>query len=401
MSSSRHITLPTGFLAAGVDCGLKASGKEDLAIIAGEADLAAAIVATRNQVVGAPVVHNRAILPRGYGRVRAMAINSGNSNACTGKAGLADARAMACAAAEQLGTDARKILLASTGIIGHRLPMAKIRKGIAAAAKALSRRNDRAVLRAMMTTDTREKFAVAGLQIGGRKVTIAGIVKGSGMIAPSLATMISVITTDAAVTPAALHKALTAAVRATFNTITIDSDTSTSDTVALLASGTAGNKTVTAGPPGYGKFAAAVAGVCGSLARAVVADGEGATKVIEVTVCGARSAREAEIAAKSVADSPLVKCAIHGCDPNWGRIVAALGKSAAKITPDKLSVSIGDTRVFSLGRPRRFKAHRIARYMRGKTVKIICDLGLGRGAYTALTCDLSRDYVTVNADYHT
>lgn len=400
MKKSRHITLPKGFVAAGVACGIKTSGK-DLAIIAGQEDLAAAMLTTRNQVVGAPVLHNRAILPRGCGRVRALVINSGNSNACTGKAGLADARATAAAAARQLGADALKILVASTGIIGRRLPMDKIRKGIAAAARALSRRNDRDALRAMMTTDRREKAAVARLQIGGRKVTIAGIVKGSGMIAPSLATMISVITTDAAVTPPALHKALVAAARTSFDAITIDGDTSTSDTVVLLASGAAGNKSITGGSRGWGKFAAAVAGVCGSLARAVVADGEGATRVIEVTVRGARSAREAQIAAKSVANSPLVKCAVHGCDPNWGRIVAALGKSAAKIAADKLSVSIGGTRVFSRGGPRRFQAHRVAGYMRGKTVKIICDLGLGRGGYTALTCDLSREYVTVNAYYHT
>lgn len=401
MKKPRHITLPKGFVAAGVACGLKGSGKKDLAVIAGKEDLAAAIVATRNQVVGAPILHNRELLPRGCGRVRGMVINSGNSNACTGKAGLADARAMAVAAARQLGTDARKILIASTGIIGHRLPMDKIAKGITAAAKALSTRNDRNVLRAIMTTDTREKSAVARLQIGGAKITVAGIVKGSGMIAPSMATMISVITTDAAVTPPALHKALIAAARTSFNAITIDGDTSTSDTVVLLASGAAGNKTMTARSPGWGKFAEVVGEVCARLARAVVADGEGATKTIEVMVHGARSVREAEIAAKAVANSPLVKCAVHGCDPNWGRIAAALGKSAAKISPDTLSVSIGRTRVFSRGRARRFHPSRVAGYMRGKTVKIRCDLGLGRGDYTALTCDLSREYVTINADYHT
>ncbi len=401
MTQSRHITLPQGFVAAGVACGLKGSGKKDLAIIAGQQDLAAAILTTRNQVVGAPVLHNRAILPRGCGTVRGLVVNSGNSNVCTGKAGLADARVMAAGVARCLGTDLRKVLVASTGIIGHRLPMDKIQKGIAAAAKALSRRNDRNVLRAIMTTDTREKSAVARVQIGRHKVTIAGIVKGAGMIAPSLATMISVITTDAAVTPAALHKSLVAAARTSFDTITIDSDTSTSDIVALLASGAAGNKTITAGSPGYATFAATVAEVCGALARAVVADGEGATKVIEVMVRGARNAREAQIAAKAVANSPLVKCAVNGCDPNWGRVAAALGKSAAKVTADKLSISIGDTKVFSRGMPRGFKAGKVSRYMRGKTVRIACDLGLGRGEYTALTCDLSRKYVTINAYYHT
>ncbi len=393
--------MPLGFQAAGVKCGIKESASEDLGVIAAERDTSAAIVTTRNQVVGAAVLWCRKVLPRGYGKVRAMVINSGCSNVCTGEAGLRDAEQMASHAAQLLETQPEKVLVASTGIIGQRLPMEKIRAGIGAAVASLGRKNDRAALRAIMTTDTREKSAVVRRKIGGREVTVGGMVKGSGMIAPSMATMIAVLTTDAAVSPASLHKALKQAVAGSFNTLTIDSDTSTSDTVALLASGSAGNKTLSARSPGFKTFCAAVSEVCDELVRQMAADGEGATKVIEIIVSAARSALDAEIAAKSVANSPLVKCAVHGCDPNWGRIVTALGKSTAKIDPEKLSVRIGPVRVFTRGVARKFDEKKLSRYLAGKNVRIHCDLGLGRSFYTALTCDLSPEYVTINAEYHT
>jgi len=400
MAKTRHITLPAGFLAAGVRCGIKQRG-EDLAIIAAQKDAAAAVVTTRNQVVGAPVLWIRRILPRGYGKVRAFVINSGCSNVCTGAGGLKDAETMAADTARMLSTRPDKILVASTGVIGHRLPMAKIRKGIEAAAGALGAANDDAVVRAIMTTDTRPKSAVAGGNIGGKPVTVAGIVKGSGMIAPSMATMIGAITTDAAVRPAALHKALKAAIETTFNAITVDSDTSTSDTVAVLASGAAGNRPIAATSTGYRKFLAMLTDVCGRLARAVVADGEGATKVVEVAVHGARSASEAKIAAKSVANSPLFKCAIHGGDPNWGRIASALGKSEAKVDQDRLVVKIGGVTLFSRGMPRKFDLAKVERHLAGKQIRVDCDLHLGNAAFCAITCDLSREYITINADYHT
>ena len=400
MPPIRHITLPAGFLAAGVRCGIKTRG-EDLAIIAAERDAAAAVVTTRNQVVGAPVLWIRKALPRGYGTARGIIVNSGCSNVCTGAAGLKDAAAMAGDTARRLGTEPEKILVASTGVIGHRLPMAKIRKGIAAAAGALATRNDAAALRAIMTTDTHEKSAVVRGRAAGKTFTVAGIVKGSGMIAPSMATMIGVITTDLAVRPPALHKALTAAVAASFNTITVDSDTSTSDTIAVFASGAAGNRPVTARSAARKPFTAALTEVCRALARAVAADGEGATKLIEITVRGARSAPEAEIAAKSVANSPLLKCAVHGGDPNWGRIAAALGKSAAKVDPDKLTIRIGGVALLARGALRKFDLRKVEGHLAGPEVIIECDLGLGKGTYTALTCDLSRRYVSINADYHT
>jgi glutamate N-acetyltransferase / amino-acid N-acetyltransferase len=401
MSNSRHITLPEGFRAAGVACGIKASGNRDLAIIAADADASTAIVTTRNQIVGAPITYCRQILPRGYGKTRGMVINAGVSNVCTAQRGLDDAKTMARETARRLGTEPEKIVVASTGVIGQPLPMTKIKRGIADAASELGRRRDSNVTKAIMTTDTRQKSAVVFTTIGRKKVTIAGIAKGSGMIAPSMATMISVITTDTAISPAALKKALTATVTTSFNAVTVDSDTSTSDIVAVFASGRAGNANITATSKLYAKFAAALAEVCSELARAIATDGEGATKLIKVDLRGARTDRDAEIAAKSVANSPLFKCAVHGCDPNWGRIAMALGKSQAKVVAEKLTIRIGPTLIFSRGTPARFNAKSVSKYLAADEVDVICDLNLGSGRFTALTCDLSRDYITINADYHT
>jgi glutamate N-acetyltransferase/amino-acid N-acetyltransferase len=252
-----------------------------------------------------------------------------------------------------------------------------------------------------MTTDTREKSAVVQTRIGGKRVTIAGIVKGSGMIAPSLATMIAVITTDAAIEPKALHKALRGVSDRTFSAITVDSDSSTSDTVAVLASGAAGNAPITERSGDFARFTETLREVCGELARAVVADGEGATKVIEIAVTGARSDHEANLAAKSVANSPLFKCAVHGGDPNWGRIACALGKSAAKVDPEKLLIKIGGVTIFARGGGRKFDVPKVEAHLKGSSIQVACDLGLGKGAFTAWTCDLSREYIAINADYHT
>jgi len=401
MSRIRHITLPGGFSAGAVHCGIKSTGQEDLAILACEADASVAIMTTTNQVVGAPVLWLRRILPRGAGKARGIVVNSGCSNVCTGPRGLADAEAMARLTGKLLGCQAEKVLVASTGVIGQRLPMGKVRRGIAAAAARLGHRDDSAALRGMMTTDTREKSAVVQALIGGRKITVAGIVKGSGMIAPSMATMISLITTDAAIAPTNLRKALVAACQRSFNAITVDSDTSISDTVAVLASGKASNKPLTPATRAYDKFAAVLAEVCYELARSVVVDGEGATKLVEIAVTGARSDAEAKIAAKSVADSPLLKCAIHGGDPNWGRIAAALGKSSAKVDPAKLKIRIGGVMIFSAGTGRKFDLPKVQAHLAGDEVNVACDLGLGKGRFTSLTCDLSREYITINADYHT
>jgi len=356
MSDLRHITVPKGFVAAGLSCGIKPSGREDLAVIAGESLVSAALLTTSNQVVGAPVLWCRRALPTGYGRIRAVVINSGVSNVCTGRRGARDAEAMAAQVAAGLGAEARQVLVASTGVIGQPLPMPKVRRGIASALARLGRSGDRAVLRAIMTTDTKEKSALVRTRIGGQSVTVAGIVKGSGMIAPALATMIAVITTDAAVAPRTLHRAFRAAAGESFNAVTIDSDQSTSDTAVALASGRAG-RAIRPGSPDNRKFACALAEVCQALAMAMARDGEGATN--------------------------------------------AVGKSPARVAPEKLSVRIGGVRVFSRGRPRKFDVRAVRRHLKGKTVVVDVDLGLGVGRYTAYTCDLSRGYVTINAEYHT
>ncbi|MCE5279792.1 MAG: bifunctional glutamate N-acetyltransferase/amino-acid acetyltransferase ArgJ [Planctomycetaceae bacterium] len=397
----KHITQPKGFLAAGVACGIKKSGRNDMAIVAGETDVACAMLTTSNQVVGAPVIYSRLMLPKGYGTVRGIVVNAGNSNVCTGKAGVANAAAMAKQTARLLGTQADKILVGSTGVIGHQLPMPKVRTGIDAAAARLGTDQDAEALHAIMTTDLADKYAVETIKIAGTTVTLAGMAKGSGMIAPSLATMISILTTDAAVAPAALYKALKRAAGRTFNALTVDSDTSTSDMLVLLASGRAGNKKITEASKEFIIFAAAVFRLCNQLARAVARDGEGATKLIEITVRGAATDADAMIAAKSVANSPLLKCAAHGGDPNWGRIAAALGKSPARVVPEKLSIRLGGMLVFRRGMGTKFDVKKAADHMSGDPVLIDADLGLGKGAFTAVTCDFSREYIAINADYHT
>jgi glutamate N-acetyltransferase/amino-acid N-acetyltransferase len=399
--SIRHITLPKGFVAAGVKAGIKKSGRHDVAILAGDGDVSAAVLTTQNQVTGEPVRHVRSVLPRGYGRLRGIVVSSGNSNVCTGPKGFADAREMAKLTARGLGCDPDKVLVASTGIIGHRLPMPKVRGGIKAALAALGRDGDDDTLQAIMTTDTRAKSAVVCGRVGGEDITVAGIAKGSGMIAPSMATMIALITTDAKIAPALLHRSLKAAVAESFNAITVDSDTSTSDTVAAFASGAAGGKAIKSGSAALAAFNALLGEVCGELARAIIADGEGATKIVEVAVTGARNDRDARLAAMSVADSPLFKTAIHGGDPNWGRIAMALGKSAAKVDQDRLKIAIGGVTLFSGGTGRRFNVAKVEGHLAGREVRVECDLGLGDGTFTALTCDLSREYIAINADYTT
>ena len=376
-------------MAAGLRCGIK-EDREDLAVIAAEKDAAMAVVTTRNQIAGAPVLRIRKILPRGCGKARAFVICSGISNVCTGPGGLRDAYKMAADAARGLGTEPEKVLVASTGALGCRLPMAKVSEGIAEAVAGLSTENDDITARAIMTGDSYPKSAVVVGRVGGRDITVAGIVKGTAMIQPSMATMIGAITTDLAIRPAALHKALKAAVETTFNAITVDSDTSTSDTVAVLASGAAGGKAITAASRGYGKFVDMLTEVCGRLAREIISDARKAGKFIEVAVVGARNAADAEIAAKAIANSPLVKGAIRAGVVNWGRIACALGKSAAKVDQDKVTLKLGGVTLFARGRPRNPDLAEAYRHVAGKDVRIDCNLGIGKGAFCALTCDLPQ-----------
>ena len=401
MGGIHDITLPAGFVGGAVHCGLKTTAQEDVAVIAAlDGPVPAAVVTTTNQVVGAPVRWCRRVMPRGFGRARAVVVNAGNANTCNGMRGDRDAAAMAELTAGQLGCRPEEVLVCSTGVIGHRLPMKRVRSGIRAACAALSAGGGPAVARAVLTTDTHPKTTVVQGRIAGAPVTVAGIAKGSGMISPCLATMLAVITTDAKVAPAALGPALRRACGSTFNAITVDGDNSTSDTVVVMAGGAAGNKAITGGAD-LVKFGKLLEEVSAVLAEAIVRDGEGATKLLRVTVRGARSNADAARAARAIAGSLLVKCAAHGGDPNWGRILAAAGRSDAKVDQDRAACRIGGVAVMRRGAGCPFDAERVRGHMAGDTVEIELNLNLGKGAHTVMTCDLSREYVAINADYHT
>lgn len=397
------VTRPAGFRAGGLACGIKKSGRPDLAMIVSDGPARLGAVFTRNAVVGAPVIVGRRRARRASGR--AIVCNSGVANVATGHRGLDDAEAMCLAAATAIDAKASDVLPCSTGVIGQPLPIEAIRRGIGQLAPQLAAGPDAdaATARAILTTDLVPKAAWRTVKLGRTDVTLGGIAKGSGMIAPNMATMLGFITTDAAIAPAMLRRALREAVNAdaSFNRISVDSDTSTSDTVAVLANGAAGGAAIASAGRHFARFGDALADLCRDLAYQVIADGEGAEHVIRVTVTGARSDRDALRAARSVADSPLVKTAVHGGDPNWGRLVMAVGKSAAKVDPARLSVSIGGARVFHAGEPTDFDPAAVSRAMGGREVPIAIDLGLGEGRCEYLGCDLSRDYIRINADYTT
>jgi glutamate N-acetyltransferase/amino-acid N-acetyltransferase len=404
MSSDLHsITRARGFRAAGACCGIKPSGKPDLALVASDAPAKIAALFTTNALVGAPVAIGRDVA--GAGRARAIVVNAGCANVATGLDGIADARRMCAAAGEALDCDPRLVLPASTGVIGHRLPIDSIVRGIGDLAPRLGRgrQADADAAHAILTTDLRAKAAHRTIRLGSTRVHVGGIAKGSGMIAPDMATMLAFLTTDAAIGVAPLRKALRAAVNAeaSFNRISVDTDTSTSDTVAILANGAAGNPPPAAASPDMDRFTQALTQVCCELAYAVIADGEGAEHVIRVTVTGAAGEADALSAARAVADSPLVKTAVHGGDANWGRVAAAVGRSGARMDPARLSIDIGGVSVFRAGEPATFDPAGAAEAMRHPEVPIDIDLGRGRGRCVFLGCDLSRQYVAINADYTT
>ena len=389
-----------GFRAAGVHCGIKAEGL-DLALIAADAPAAVAGVLTRSTVVGAPVELCRRQL-RG-GRARAIVVNSGISNVAMGERGRRDAGAMAERAAQTLGVPARQVFVASTGVIGEPLPMPRLRRGIAAAAKALRPDGLKTAARAIMTTDTFPKFASRELRLGGRPVRVAGIAKGSGMIEPNMATMLAFLVTDAAAEPGFLRGVLREACGESFNRVTVDGETSTSDTVLLLAGGAAGNPALR-GPrsPGAGRFAEALCEVATGLARDLARDGEGATRLVTVLVSGARSHAEAERAARRIANSMLVKTAVFGGDPNWGRILQTVGAAQVAVRLDRAVVALGGVTVFRHGAPLGAAARRrAAARLADPEVELRVELGAGRGRARVWTCDLSYDYVRINAEYTT
>ena len=391
-----------GFRAAGVAAEIKYKSRNDVALIVADRPCAAAAVFTTNKVAAAPVVYDREIVRSG--RIQAILANSGCANACTGDAGLKDAQLSALATAGELGIDPSLVLVASTGVIGHRLPMDRLLAGMKAAKAALGRTGAHglAAEKAVMTTDTRPKEACVKMTLGGRTVTVGGMAKGSGMIEPNMATMLGFITTDAAISPAMLRRALVLAISKSFNRVVVDGDMSTNDSVFLLASGEAGNAPIVRGGDDFRDFADALSQVCLSLARQMAADGEGATKFVTVTVRGAETAHDAERAARAVARSPLAKTSWFGRDPNWGRVLAAVGYSGAALEDMKTEVFYDGEWAFSRGKVAdAAQLERLGKVLEKDSFEVIVDLHLGRHESSVYTCDFSLDYVHINADYTT
>ena len=395
---SGGVATPRGFRAAGVSAGIKASGNADLMLLVADAPAQVAAVFTTNKVVAAPVIVSREHIARSGGLTRAIVVNSGCANACTGDRGLRDAREMTAAVARLVGCPVEQVLVSSTGVIGVNLPMDKVRAGLPKAFAALGADQGPAAARAIMTTDISPKEAAATISVGGREASIGGMCKGAGMIEPMMATMLGFVTTDAAVPAALLDRALREAVEQSFNAITVDGDSSTNDCVMLLASGASG---VAVDESSYGAFAAGLTAVCRELALAIVRGGEGATKLVTVNVTGAASSAEARQAAKVIANSLLVKTAIHGGDPNWGRLICAAGRAGVAFDASRAAVTIGSLVLFKDGQPHDELAPAAADYLKGTDLTIGVDLGSGAASSTVWTCDLSAEYVRINADYRT
>lgn len=393
------VTAPRGFRAAGVAAGIKA-GRPDVAVVASDGPASAAGVFTVNRVQAAPVRLSRQRVAAG--RAQAIVVNSGCANACTGGEGAEDAMAMAALAADALGIPEESVLVCSTGTIGTRLPMDKIETGIRASVAALSPSGGPDAARAILTTDTVEKQAALSLFLGGVEIRIGAMAKGAGMIDPNMATLLVFLTTDAAVEPRALQSGLKAAADATFNRLSVDGDQSTNDTMLALANGAAGGDTLNDAHPEWPAFQDALVRVADRLADAVAADGEGATRVVTVRVRGARSEADARLAARAVARSLLVKTSWYGCDPNWGRVVAAVGYSGAEVDPDALSVWYEKVCAVQNGRAvPGLDLGEVERVIRAKRFALTVDLRLGAGAYTMRTCDCSEEYVRINSAYLT
>lgn len=397
------VCAPEGFRASAFAAGIRGEAERDrldIALIASDLPCTAAGVFTRNLVKAAPVVISQLTLRRRT-PIRAVVINSGNANACTGPQGFRDALRTATTAADCCDADPSEVLVCSTGVIGRLLPMDRVIAGVRGAALSLSVAAGERAAQAIMTTDTVVKTAVAAVSIGGRVCTVGGMAKGAGMIHPDMATLLAFLTTDAAVEREALEGLLAEVCSRTFNCLSIDGDTSTNDTLLLLANGAAGGPVLRSGAAELGALRSAVEEVCTSLVEQLAADAEGATKSICVRVQGAEDDTQARVAARTVVLSPLVKCAVHGADPNWGRIVAALGRSGAHFALDRCRVAIGGIDVFAAGQPLPVDLDSIRAVFSGSRIDIEVELGGGQGAGRAWGCDLSPDYVHINADYTT
>ena len=393
------VTTAQGFLAGATYAGLKtyAEDKLDLGMILSEAPCAVAGVFTKNTIISSTVTLNRERVARGV--TRGLVVNAGIANTCVGEQGLIDAKDMAAAAAQELGVEAEDVLVCSTGVIGVELPMSLIRTGVTQIQLSTAGGHDLA--RAMMTTDTRPKEVAVTFQVDGRQAHLGGVAKGSGMIHPNMATMLSFIATDAAVEPQFLQETLREVADDTFNTLTVDGDSSTNDTVLVMANGLAGNSPIGAGSPDAATFKEALSAVCVHLTRELARDGEGATKLIIVDVAGAKDKADARLAARTVASSNLVKTAVYGADPNWGRLMMALGRSGAAAAESKVDLFVNGVCIMEQGKPIPFHRDAVVALMRGPEVTFRLQLNLGEGQATAWGCDLTEDYVVINSAYTT
>jgi len=405
--ANNTITAPKGFLAAGLACGIKESGGYDLGLIFCPGGAKAAAVFTTNKIVSASVsVCKQHVKSRS---IYAVIVNSGNANTCTSRQGHKDAIEMCAKTANSINAirdtryDSRNILVASTGIIGRPLPIDKIKAGIEKAALRLlpSAISGLDFAKAIMTTDTKPKQAVRRLNLSGRKITIAGAAKGAGMIAPNMATTLCFITTDISISKPLLSAALRTAIGNSLNKLTVDGRQSTNDTAIILASGRAGNKPIKKKGPAFKKFSAALSDLCEDLTRQMAFDAEGATRIFKVMVKGAATCSDAATAARAIADYPLVKCAVNGGDPNWGRIICAAGSAGVKLNPAKLSCKLDNLTVFRNGTPAKFDVETATTIVSQREHTITVDLGAGGKSDFCYGCNLSKLYVTINADYHT
>jgi glutamate N-acetyltransferase/amino-acid N-acetyltransferase len=390
------ITAAIGFQAAGIHCGIK-KNKKDLALVVSDVPAAAAGTFTKNRFAAAPVIVTREHLASGT--ARAILCNSGNANACSGEQGLQDARQMAAVAADMLGVTPEDIVISSTGVIGKYLPMDIVEAGIRDIAGALSPTGGPDAAEAIMTTDLVDKTTAYTVDIGGKTVTVGGMAKGSGMIHPNMATMLAFITTDCAITPALLQKAISYTVDRSYNLITVDGDTSTNDMAVVMANGMAENPLITEENEDYQKFLAVLQQVNTELSQKIVRDGEGATKFLEVTVLQAASFEDGKKLAMGILGSNLVKTAFFGEDANWGRIVSAMGQTDVEFFPERVNVWLGDLQVTKDGQGLHFDEDYAKKILKEKEIKIHVNLNMGEETVTAWGADLSYDYVTINASY--
>lgn len=397
------ITAPKGFKAGSVHCGLKRSIKNhDIGIIFSEQPCKAAALFTTNQIVAAPIIYSKKIIQNGI--VHAIVVNSGNANACTGEKGYKDAETMAQLTSKHLNIKSNEVIVASTGIIGHHLPMKKIKSGISKSFAHLGNQNTHSIniAKAIMTTDTVPKHIAVKTKIVGREVTIGAIAKGSGMISPKMATMFCFITTDASISLNTLKSCIKKSSEGSFNQITVDGHMSTSDMVAILANGTAQNRNITSSSKNdLALFQKALDYVTLHMAKAIIKDGEGATKFIEIEINEAKSTSDAKKIARTIADSPLVKTAINGEDPNWGRIISAAGYAGVPINESMIKLCINKIMIFRNGLPITPIPKRLHGEMKSNELKIQLYLGMGNKSSTLWTCDLSKEYIRINAEYHT